>query len=551
MTPLLQLRQLQVAFGHNEPALKGIDLTLNRGETLALVGESGSGKSITALAALGLLPDNARVQGSIELSNDQGYPEEILGLPERHLRRLRGRRLAMIFQEPMTSLNPLHRVHKQIAESLRLHQGLTGKAAFNRCLELLEDVGLPDPQKMALAWPHQLSGGQRQRVMIAMALANDPDVLLADEPTTALDVTVEKQPLDLLRRLQRERGMSVLLITHDLNLVRQYSDRVAVMHRGKLVETQPTPLLFSHPEADYTRHLLASEPSGQAEPVDPQAPTLLTAEAIQVEFPTASSSLLPWKKAPPFVAVEQLALQLREGETLGLVGESGSGKTTLALALLRLQAISNGRILFQNQPLEALKQKELLPWRSRMQIVFQDPYGSLSPRMSVGALVAEGLELHQPQLSKTQVEEEVIAALEEVGLEAASRHRYPHEFSGGQRQRIAIARALILKPRLLVLDEPTSALDRSVQGQVIDLLRKLQRKHRLAYLFISHDLRVVRALSHRILVMKAGQLVETAATETLFQRPEQAYTRRLLEAAGFEYSQDGELRADRVFSHQG
>ncbi|MBE0507080.1 MAG: ABC transporter ATP-binding protein [Marinospirillum sp.] len=531
--PLLQIKDLNVTFDQNTPALQGINLTLQRGETLALVGESGSGKSVTALATLGLLADNARVSGSIQLAQGENPAQELVNLDEKGFRRLRGHRMAMIFQEPMTSLNPLHRVEKQIIESLRLHQGLTGETARQRCIELLQAVKLPDPQRLARAWPHQLSGGQRQRVMIAMALSNNPDILLADEPTTALDVTVQQQILDLLRELQQQLGMAILLITHDLNLVRQYSDRVAVMHRGKLVETQNTPELFANPQADYTRQLLNSEPSGQAPALQADAPLLLQVNNLRVEFPRTATSLLPWKKPAPFVAVQDQSLTLHAGETLGIVGESGSGKTTLALALLRLQAIAAGEIKLEGTALNQLKQQQLLPWRRKMQIVFQDPYGSLSPRMTVADIVAEGLKLHQPELSTAQLDAAVCQVLEEVGLETAARFRYPHEFSGGQRQRIAIARALILKPRLLVLDEPTSALDRSVQAQVIQLLRDLQQKHRLSYLFISHDLRVIRALSHRILVMKDGQQVETAATEILFNQPENDYTRALLKAAGF------------------
>ena len=531
--PLLQITDLNVTFDQNAPALQGINLTLQRGETLALVGESGSGKSVTALATLGLLPDNARISGSILLQAADQPAQQLVNLAERQFQKLRGHRMAMIFQEPMTSLNPLHRVEKQIIESLRLHQGLTGKAAQQRCLELLQAVKLPEPERLARAWPHQLSGGQRQRVMIAMALANNPDILLADEPTTALDVTVQQQILDLLRELQQQLGMAILLITHDLNLVRQYSDRVVVMHQGRLIETQKTPELFANPQADYTRLLLNSEPSGQAPALHPDARQLLEVKDLRVEFPRSATSLLPWKKPPPFVALHKQSLILHQGETLGIVGESGSGKTTLALALLRLQAMAGGEIKLEGTALNSLKQQQLLPWRRKMQIVFQDPYGSLSPRMTVADIVAEGLKLHQPELSNAQLDTAVCQVLEEVGLETAARFRYPHEFSGGQRQRIAIARALILKPRLLVLDEPTSALDRSVQAQVIQLLRDLQQKHHLSYLFISHDLRVVRALSHRILVLKDGQEVETAATETLFNQPGHNYTRQLLKAAGF------------------
>ena len=523
--PLLTIQNLRVSFGDNAPALKDVSLTLNAGETLALVGESGSGKSVTALATLGLLPANAKVTGSVLLKDQQ-----LVGMDDKKLRYLRGKRIAMIFQEPMTSLNPLHRVAKQINETLRLHQGLTGQAAQQRCLELLAAVQLPNPTAIAQAWPHQLSGGQRQRVMIAMALANNPDILLADEPTTALDVTVQQEVLYLLKDLQQQFGMAILLITHDLNLVRKHSDRVAVMHQGLVVETQATAELFANPQADYTKQLLGSEPSGQAPAIDPNSPILLEVNNLRVEFARPATSILPWKKTAPFVAVENQSLILKEGETLGIVGESGSGKTTLALALLRLLPNAGGVIKMEGTELQSLPQKQLLPWRRKMQLVFQDPYGSLSPRMSVAEIIAEGLKL-QPQLSKQAVEESVCEVLTEVGLETSTRHRYPHEFSGGQRQRIAIARALILKPRLLVLDEPTSALDRSVQAQVIELLRELQLKHQLTYLFISHDLQVIKALSHRILVLKDGQQIETATTEQLFKHPVSEYTQLLLKAA--------------------
>ncbi len=511
--PLLTIQNLRVSFGDNAPALKDVSLTLNAGETLALVGESGSGKSVTALATLGLLPANAQISGSVLLHSSEKN-QELVGLNEDGLRRLRGKRIAMIFQEPMTSLNPLHRVAKQINETLRLHQGLTGQAAQQRCLELLAAVQLPKPSVIAQAWPHQLSGGQRQRVMIAMALANNPDILLADEPTTALDVTVQQEVLHLLKDLQKQFGMAVLLITHDLNLVRKHSDRVAVMHQGLVVETQTTTELFANPQADYTKQLLDLEVNN-----------------LRVEFARPATSILPWKKPAPFVAVENQSLILKEGETLGIVGESGSGKTTLALALLRLLPNAGGVIKMDGTELQSLTQKQLLPWRRKMQLVFQDPYGSLSPRMSVAEIIAEGLKLHQPKLSKRAVDEQVCEVLTEVGMETSTRHRYPHEFSGGQRQRIAIARALILKPRLLVLDEPTSALDRSVQAQVIELLRALQLKHRLTYLFISHDLQVIKALSHRILVLKDGRQIETATREQLFKHPVSEYTQQLLKAS--------------------
>lgn len=528
--PLLTIQNLRVSFGDNAPALKDVSLTLNAGETLALVGESGSGKSVTALATLGLLPANAQISGSVLLHSSEKN-QELVGLNEDGLRRLRGKRIAMIFQEPMTSLNPLHRVAKQINETLRLHQGLTGQAAQQRCLELLAAVQLPNPSVIAQAWPHQLSGGQRQRVMIAMALANNPDILLADEPTTALDVTVQQEVLHLLKDLQKQFGMAVLLITHDLNLVRKHSDRVAVMHQGLVLETQTTTELFANPQADYTKQLLDSEPSGQAPAIDPNSPVLLEVNNLRVEFARPATSILPWKKPAPFVAVENQSLILKEGETLGIVGESGSGKTTLALALLRLLPNAGGVIKMDGTELQSLTQKQLLPWRRKMQLVFQDPYGSLSPRMSVAEIIAEGLKLHQPKLSKQAVDEQVCEVLTEVGMETSTRHRYPHEFSGGQRQRIAIARALILKPRLLVLDEPTSALDRSVQAQVIELLRALQLKHRLTYLFISHDLQVIKALSHRILVLKDGRQIETATREQLFKHPVSEYTQQLLKAS--------------------
>ena len=535
--PLLQVDHLAVTFNAQHRALKPLSFTLEAGQTLALVGESGSGKSVTALALMGLLPGSAAVSGKVWLSS-QGQPLALHECDEKQRRRLRGQRMAMIFQEPMTSLNPLHRVHRQITESLRIHQGLSGEAAYARCLSLLQDVRLPEPERIAQAWPHQLSGGQRQRVMIAMALANDPDILLADEPTTALDVTVQKQILDLLRSLQKERGMAILLITHDLNLVQRYSDQVQVLHQGQAVEMQSTAALFTSPKADYTRHLLASQPSGAPAPLKTNAPQRLIAEGVRVEFTRPATGWRWWKKPPPLVAVQDLQLTLQAGETLGIVGESGSGKTTLALALLRLQAIRSGQIRVDGQPIESLNQKALLPWRRKLQVVFQDPYGSLSPRLSVGEIVAEGLAWHYPRLSAPEIEAQVCAVLSEVGMDPESRHRYPHEFSGGQRQRIAIARALILKPQVLVLDEPTSALDRSVQGQVIDLLRDLQARHQLAYLFISHDLAVVRAMSHRILVMHQGQAIETATTEALFASPRAAYTRALLQAAGFEIQAD-------------
>ncbi|MFK7161427.1 dipeptide ABC transporter ATP-binding protein [Marinospirillum sp. MEB164] len=521
--PLLQLKELTIRFG-STPVVQQLDLQLNAGETLALVGESGSGKSLTALACLGLLPDTAQVSGQIQLG-DQCLSD----YSERQWRGLRGQKIAMIFQEPMTSLNPLHRVGRQINETLILHQGLSQREAAERSRELLQEVQL-DPQ-LAQAWPHQLSGGQRQRVMIAMALANNPQVLLADEPTTALDVTVQQTILDLLRRLQARYGMAMLLISHDLHLVRRYSDQVAVMHQGQLVETQATAALFAQPQADYTRHLLASEPSGQPTPLAAQAEEILSLDQLRVEYARPRTRL--WQKAPPpLVAVAEQSWSLRAGETLGLVGESGSGKTSLALAILRLLPSAGGEVQLLGQTLTGLTQRALLPHRRQMQLVFQDPYGSLSPRMSVMEIIGEGLALHQPQLRHDEQEAQIIQVMQEVGLDPATRFRYPHEFSGGQRQRIALARALILKPRLLILDEPTSALDRSIQAQILDLLRQLQAKYQLAYLLISHDLRVVQALSHRILVMRHGEQIELAPTHQLITQPQADYTRQLLQAAG-------------------
>lgn len=542
-SPILSIQNLSISFNAEPPVLQEVNLNLYPGETLALVGASGSGKSITALATLGLLPPSASSSGAINLAASPSSTasltakttqktSNLLTLSQNQLRQVRGKRVAMIFQEPLTSLNPLHKIAKQIQESLRLHQGLTGAAAQERCLELLDLVQLPNPARIAQAWPHQLSGGQRQRVMLAMALANDPEVLLADEPTTALDVTLQQQILELLQQLQLKLGMAILLITHDLNLVRRYSHRVAVMHQGQVIETQPTADLFAQPQASYTQELLNSEPSGQAPPLPSSSPLVLQVKDLRVEFLRPNQNILPWRKPEPFIAVAKQSLELRQGETLGLVGESGSGKTTLALALLRLLPSAAGSIKLNGQELRQLKQRQLLPWRRQMQLVFQDPYGSLSPRMSVGSLVAEGLQLHQPQLNKTEVEAEVNHVLTEVGLDPASRHRYPHEFSGGQRQRIALARALILKPKLLVLDEPTSALDRNVQAQIIQLLHQLQSKYQLSYLFISHDLQVVKALSHRILVLKNGQEIETASTADLFNNPQHDYTKQLIQAAG-------------------
>lgn len=524
-TITLELQQVSVRFGEATPVIQALDLTLKQGQIHALVGESGSGKSMTALAIMGLLPPGASLSGHMQLGD-----LSLETLSDSARKRLRGQRMAMIFQEPMTSLNPLHRIGRQIAEMLRLHQGITGHQARQMTLQLLEDVQLPRPETLIDAWPHQLSGGQRQRVMIAMALANNPEVLLADEPTTALDVTVQQQILELLKSLQQKRQMSIILITHDLNLVQRYSDHVTVMHQGVAVESAPTAQLFHQPQHAYTQMLLASEPQGRPTPIKNNAETVLSAHGLSVRFAQAQKGWRFWQKADDFEALAPINLTLKAGETLGLVGESGSGKTTLALALLRLQS-SEGEVWLGRQPLHPLTQKQLRPFRRQLQVVFQDPYGSLSPRMTVTDIIAEGLRLHEPTLDDATIEQAVIQALREVELSPEIRHRYPHEFSGGQRQRIAIARALILKPRVLVLDEPTSALDRSVQAQVMALLKRLQQRYQLAYLFISHDLAVVRALSHRIIVLKAGQLVETGDTSEVLQAPQTEYTQRLIEAA--------------------
>ena len=527
MTALLEVRDLSVRFaGGARPfdAVRRASFTLDRGETLAIVGESGSGKSVTALSILQLLPYPAasHPSGSIRFAG-----EELVGRDDRFLRTVRGARIGMIFQEPMTSLNPLHTVERQIGEVLLVHQGIKGDEARRRVLELLRLVGIPEPETRLAAFPHQLSGGQRQRVMIAMALANDPDLLIADEPTTALDVTIQAQILQLLRDLQARLGMAILFITHDLTIVRRLADRVCVMTKGEIVEQGPVAEVFDRPRHAYTRRLLAAAPKGEPAPVDAAAPLLLAASDLKVHFPIQRG--LFRTVVGHVKAVDGVSLRMRAGQTVGLVGESGSGKTTLGLALLRLTP-SQGPIELAGRPLQGLSWRELRPLRRELQIVFQDPFGSLSPRLSVGQIVAEGLEIHGiGDAAERRVM--VAAILEEVGLDPGDQDRYPHEFSGGQRQRISIARAMVLRPRLVVLDEPTSALDMSVQAQIIDLLRDLQRRHGLAYLFISHDLRVIRAMSHEVVVMKDGVVVERGPTERIFAAPEQPYTQALMAAA--------------------
>ncbi|MBM3571003.1 MAG: ABC transporter ATP-binding protein [Alphaproteobacteria bacterium] len=527
---LLHVRDLGVVFegGGGQPhvtAVTGASFTLDRGQTLALVGESGSGKSVTALSILQLLPyPLARhPAGSIRFAG-----QELVGAGHHALQRIRGDRIAMIFQEPMTSLNPLHTVERQITETLILHKGMNRSAAVARARELLELVRLDRIDERLLAYPHQLSGGQRQRVMIAMALANEPDILIADEPTTALDVTIQAQILKLLKELQARFGMALLLITHDLGIVRKMGDTVCVMKGGHIVETGSTAELFRSPRHDYTRHLLAAEPRGEPPTPDPQAPVIMTGAEVKVWFPIRRGVLR--RTVAHIKAVDGVDLAVRAGETIGIVGESGSGKTTLGLALLRLER-SRGRIGFVGRELQGLGATALRPLRREMQIVFQDPYGSLSPRMSIAQIIAEGLGVHGIGADDDERDAIIDQALGDVGLDPAMRDRYPHEFSGGQRQRIAIARALVLKPKLVVLDEPTSALDMSVQAQVVELLRDLQRKYRLAFLFISHDLKVVRAMSHYIIVLRQGQVVEEGPAAAVFSAPRQPYTRALLAAA--------------------
>ncbi|UDF31300.1 UNVERIFIED_ORG: ABC transporter ATP-binding protein [Roseateles sp. XES5] len=525
---ILSVRDLSVAFhqgGNTSLAVDRVSFEIRRGEVVALVGESGSGKSVTANSILKLLPYPAASHPSGEIRFNG---KDLLKASDAELRNVRGNDITMIFQEPMTSLNPLHSIERQIGEILKLHQDIEGPAARAKTLELLNQVGIREPEKRLSAYPHELSGGQRQRVMIAMALANRPELLIADEPTTALDVTVQAQILELLKNLKEEHGMSMLFITHDLGIVRKFADRVCVMTKGKIVETGPVEEIFSNPQHAYTRHLLASEPRGEPRPADDSQPVVVEAEDVKVWFPIKAGFLR--RVVDHVKAVDGIDLKLRAGHTLGVVGESGSGKTTLGLALTRLIA-SRGRIAFVGQDIANRTFAEMRPLRRRMQIVFQDPYGSLSPRMSVADIVAEGLKIHEPSLSDAERDHRVAAALEETGLDPATRWRYPHEFSGGQRQRIAIARALVLEPQILLLDEPTSALDMSVQAQVVELLRDLQARHNLAYLFISHDLKVVRALANDIIVMRGGRVVEKGRAKDIIERPGEAYTKALMAAA--------------------
>ncbi|NKJ90689.1 dipeptide ABC transporter ATP-binding protein [Rhizobium leguminosarum bv. viciae] len=526
--PLLSVRDLSVAFhqgGETSLAVDHISFDIAKGEVVALVGESGSGKSVSANSILRLLPYPSASHPSGEILFKG---KDLLKASERALREVRGNDITMIFQEPMTSLNPLHTIEKQIAEILALHQGLTGQPARQRVLELLNQVGIREPEKRLKAYPHELSGGQRQRVMIAMALANRPELLIADEPTTALDVTVQAQILELLRQLKAVHGMSMLFITHDLGIVRKFADRVCVMTKGRIVETGTVEDVFANPKHEYTRHLLASEPRGEPPLADPSKPMVMEGSDIRVWFPIKSG--LMRRIVDHVKAVDGIDLSLRAGQTLGVVGESGSGKTTLGLALTRLIS-SEGRIAFVGKDIAGYSFSEMRPLRNQLQVVFQDPYGSLSPRMSVGDIVAEGLKVHERSLTSEERDQRVCWALEEVGLDPPTRWRYPHEFSGGQRQRIAIARAMVLKPRFVMLDEPTSALDMSVQAQVVDLLRDLQKKHDLAYLFISHDLKVVKALANDVIVMRFGKVVEQGPSSEIFRAPKNDYTRALMAAA--------------------
>ncbi|KVO60985.1 ABC transporter ATP-binding protein [Burkholderia stagnalis] len=525
--PLLSLERLQVRFG-DTVAVEDVTFAIGRGERVALVGESGSGKSVTALSILRLLRD-AEVGGTIRFAG-----QDLAARSEREMRGLRGSDIAMIFQEPMTALNPLYTIGAQIGETIVLHDGVTAAEARKRTIALLARTGIAEPDKRVDSYPHQLSGGQRQRAMIAMALACRPRLLLADEPTTALDVTIRAQIVELLLTLQREeaekRGMAILLITHDLNLVRHFAQRVAVMERGRLVESGPVERIFAAPEHPYTQRLLNSRPQRAVAPVMPIAPVLLDARHVSVQFARKRPGIAGWFRTAPVTAVADVSVSVRQGETLGIVGESGSGKSTLAMALLGLQKTAHGEIEFQGRALSSYRGREQTALRSNLQVVFQDPYSSLSPRHTIERIVGEGLELHRPDLSADARRAKSLAVLREVGLDRTVMHRYPHEFSGGQRQRIAIARALVLEPRILILDEPTSALDVSIQQQVLKLLANLQQKYNLGYVFISHDLEVIGAMAHRVAVMQDGAIVESGEVADIFGKPSHPYTQKLLKA---------------------
>ncbi|MEX0603874.1 MAG: ABC transporter ATP-binding protein [Marinobacter sp.] len=536
MTELLNISDLSITFDANEPVVDRLSLSLDKGRTLAIVGESGSGKSVTALSILRLLDARHATYPTGRITY-QG--EDLLTASVKRMRQIRGKQISMIFQEPMTSLNPLHTVEKQISETLALHLGLRAQQARKRCIELLELVGIDDAETRLGSYPHQLSGGQKQRVMIAMALANEPDLLIADEPTTALDVTIQRQVLELLKGLQKKLGMAVLLITHDLSIVRRYADHVVVMEHGRKVEEAEVETLFSAPQHAYTRKLLDAEPPEAPITLPDNTVELLDVLGLDVRFSTKKS--LFGKPREFFHAVRDVGFSVRRGETLGIVGESGSGKTTIGHALLKLTS-SQGQVRFLGEPLENLNQKQFRPFRRRIQIVFQDPFGSLSPRMSIAEIIREGLEVHEP--ASQDHDQKVIQALIDVGLAPEARHRYPHEFSGGQRQRVAIARALVLQPDLIILDEPTSALDRTVQKQVIELLRELQARYGLSYVFISHDLAVVRALSHKLLVLKHGQVIEYGPAEKVFKAPAADYTKELLSAALFYQHSPKEIQSN-------
>ncbi len=528
-TSLLQIKNLSVDFKTQDGLFRAVDdvsFNIAKGETVALVGESGSGKSVTALSAMQLLPYPRAIHPENSSIIFEG--DELIGKGESFMRTIRGEQIGMIFQEPLTALNPLHTIEKQISEVLFIHQNMNKNDARTRVLELLDLVGLENLKTRLGAYPHELSGGQRQRVMIAMALANNPELLIADEPTTALDVTVQAQVLELLKDLQKRLGMALLLITHDLTIVEKMSDKVCVMQNGKIVEQNETAKLFAKPQHEYTKMLLSAQPKGDAIKADPKAPVILEGSDIKIHFPNKKNL---FGKATSWVkAVDNIDIVAKKGQTIGVVGESGSGKTTLGLGLLKLLG-AEGRVVFEGHDISNFTQKDMLPLREDMQIVFQDPFGSLSPRMSVSQIIGEGLKIHRSNLSTEERETEIIQALEDVDMDPETRHRYPHEFSGGQRQRISIARALALRPKFIVLDEPTSALDLSVQAQIVDLLRNLQDKHKLSYIFISHDLRVVKAMAHDLIVMKQGRVVEAGAAKAIFDNPQEDYTRELLSAA--------------------